>query len=260
MRVVICQSAAEATERTVATITRQVRAKPDSVLGLATGGTMEAVYAGLIAAHQAGLSFAQVRSFNLDEYVGLPADHPHSYAMYMRDRFVDHVDLPVARCHLPAGQGDPAQAAADFEALIAAHGPIDLQLLGLGRNGHIGFNEPASALTSRTREKALSQTTLDANRRFFGPGMPMPQSAITMGIGTILDARKIVMLALGSDKAEAVQAMIEGPLRAYCPASAVQLHRHVTIFIDPAAAAGLTMTAHYRHAEALQQLRDQSAR
>ncbi|MBT9385198.1 glucosamine-6-phosphate deaminase [Pseudooceanicola sp. CBS1P-1] len=247
MRILIEPSAEQAVSRTVGLIAEQMHRNPASVLGLATGGTMEAVYAGLIEAHRAGgLSFAGARSFNLDEYVGLSGAHPQSYRHYMQDRLFRHVDFPRGATHLPRGDAeDPVAAAQQYEARIAAEGPIDLQLLGLGTNGHIGFNEPTSSLASRSRVTCLAPSTLEANSRFFGPGEPQPGTAITMGIGTILEARRIVLLATGAAKAEAAAAMIEGPLSAFCPASALQMHTDATVVLDEAAAARLTQRAFY---------------
>jgi glucosamine-6-phosphate deaminase len=233
--------------RTAGIIADQLRQRPDSVLGLATGGTMEPVYADLVARHRAGdCSFARARSFNLDEYVGLAPAHPRSYHAYMQAQLFDHVDLPADRAHLPRGDAArPRAEAAAYEALIAAAGGIDLQLLGLGRNGHIGFNEPTSSLGSATRVKTLTQGTLDANRRFFDDAAAMPRYAITMGIATILRARRIVLLALGAEKAEAARDMIEGPVAAVCPASALQMHPATTVILDSAAAAGLRLRSYY---------------
>ena len=251
MRIVICDTGEAATGRVARRIAETVTRKPDAVLGLATGGTMDPVYRALIAEHEGGLSFAAATSFNLDEYVGLPPAHPQSYHSYMATHFFDHVDLPRDRRFLPRGDHDPDVAAADYEALIARHGPIDLQLLGLGHNGHIGFNEPGSSLASRTRDKALTRRTREANARFFAKGETPPDTAITMGIGTIMEARAVILLALGPGKAAAAAQVIEGPVSAICPGSALQFHPDVTIVLDEAAAADLTLKAHYREAEAL---------
>ncbi len=256
MRIVICPDAETATARVVDAICAQVRARPACVLGLATGGTMEGVYRGMITAHAAGLTFARARTFNLDEYVGLGPDHPQSYAAYMCGHLFDHIDLPPGARHLPDGLGDPGISAARYEAAIVRHGPIDLQLLGLGHNGHIGFNEPGSSLVSRARETVLAQATLDANARFFGAGEALPQSAVTMGVGTITDARAVVLLALGAAKSVAVRAMIEGAVSAFCPASALQMHADVTVVLDEGSAGALALSDHYRHAEAFRVRRD----
>ena len=255
MHLIICDSRQDATARTVAMMAATVADKPDAVLGLATGGTMEKVYAGLIAAHRRGLSFADVTSFNLDEYVGLAPDHPQSYRRYMQRHLFDHLDIDPARTFIPRGDAEPEKAAADFEARIAAHGPIDLQLLGLGRNGHIGFNEPGSSLRSRTREKVLTRSTRQANARFFDNGEEPPQTAVTMGIGTIMDASAIVLLALGEAKAEAVARAVEGSVTAMCPGSVLQFHTDVTVIVDTAAAQALQMGEHYREVERIRAAR-----
>jgi len=244
MKVLILADPARAVHRAAELILDQLRRKPDAVLGLATGGTMEPVYAELRAAR--GLSFAGMRSFNLDEYVGLAADHPQSYHRYMRDQLFAHIDARPENLHLPAGDAPSAQAeAARYDAEIAALGGIDLQLLGLGANGHIGFNEPGSSLGSRTRVKTLTQKTRDDNHRFFGPGEMVPRWAITMGIGTIMEAREIVLLATGAGKAPAARAMIEGPVSAFCPASVLQFHPRTTVILDAAAAGDLALRDYY---------------
>lgn len=247
MKILILPNAASAADRVAGLIAARLRSLPDTVLGLATGGTMEAVYARLIAAHrQDGLSFAAARSFNLDEYVGLPPDHPCSYWRYMHQALFDHVDLPAGAGQLPRGDApDPLAEAARYEAAIAAAGGIGLQLLGLGANGHIGFNEPTSSLSSLTRIKTLTASTRQANARFFDKAEDVPRHAITMGIGTILAAEEVVLLAYGAAKAEAAAAMIEGPLSAACPASALQWHRQVTVVLDEAAAARLTLRDYF---------------
>ncbi len=178
--------------------------------------------------------------------MGLPPSHPCSYWHYMRAQLFDHVDIDPARCHLPRGDAADPQAEADrYEAEIAQAGDVSFQLLGLGANGHIGFNEPTSSLTSLTRIKTLTQSTRDANARFFDHADDVPKLAITMGIGTILRASQVVLLAYGATKAAAVAAMIEGPLAAACPASALQLHRRVTVVLDAAAASDLRLRDYY---------------
>ncbi len=247
MKVLIHDDADKAADCVSGLIAARLARAPASVLGLATGGTMEAVYARLIAAYRAGtVSFAQARSFNLDEYVGLAPDHPCSYWRYMAEQLFDHVDLPSGAGALPRGDApDPEAEAARYEAAIAAAGDIGLQLLGLGANGHIGFNEPTSSLSSLTRIKTLTRATRAANARFFAQPEEVPRLAITMGIGTILRAEEVVLLAYGPGKAEAAAAMIEGPLSASCPASALQLHRKVTVVLDRAAAEGLALREYY---------------
>lgn len=214
---------------------------PASTLGLATGRTPRGVYAGLVAAFAAGrVSFAAATSFNLDEYVGLAAAHPASFASYMREQLFSKVDLGAARAHVPRGDAaDPNAEARRYERAIEAAGGIDLLLLGIGGNGHIGFNEPGSDIASRTRVVELSAATREANARDFPAGETPPERAITMGIATILEAREIVLLATGAAKAEAVAAALAGPLTEACPASALRLHPRVTFICDAAAAGGL---------------------
>ena len=249
MKVLIMPDAAAATLRTADLVCEALGARPDLVLGLATGGTMVPVYAELVRRHRAGaLSLSDVTSFNLDEYVGLAPDHPGSYHRFMAEALFELTDIRPDRTHLPRGDAaDPAQEADLYEARIRAAGGIDLQLLGIGSNGHIGFNEPTSSLASRTRIKTLTETTRSANRRFFDSDAAVPRFAITMGIATILEARACILLATGAAKAQAIAAMIEGPLSAACPASALQMHPRATIILDAAAARDLRLTDYYLH-------------
>lgn len=251
MQVVIKPDAAAVAEYGAAIFIHQITQKPASVLGLATGSTPLALYQQLIAACRAGaLSFQQVKTFNLDEYLGLCADHPQSYRYFMQQHLFKHIDIRPENTAVPDGAAaDPLQACHDYEQHISAAGGIDLQLLGLGRNGHIGFNEPSSGLRSRTRIKTLTAATIADNARFFMPDEYQPHLSITMGIGTILDARKVLLLATGAAKAEAVKAMVEGPLTAACPASALQLHQHAVVVIDEAAAGQLADIEFYKHIE-----------
>jgi glucosamine-6-phosphate deaminase len=223
-----------------------IQEKPDARLGLATGTTPRALYAELIRRNQLGqLSFSRVETFNLDEYLGIGPQHPHSFHRAMRESLFAHVDIDPVNTHIPAGDAaEPAREASAYEALIKARGGIDLQILGIGRNGHIGFNEPGSSLGSRTRVKTLSRATLRDNQ-LRKPDFETPIMAITMGIGTILDARALLVLATGAAKAAAVAAALEGPLAASCPASAIQLHPDATVVLDPAAAADLRLTDYY---------------
>ncbi len=246
---VIIRPDAEAAARLVAhLIARALRRKPDLVLGLATGRTMERVYDLLAEFHQRdGLDFSQCTTFNLDEYVGLPPDHPGSYHFYMRRHLFDRVNINPARTHLPNGMAaDPDEEGKRYEALIQAAGGIDLQLLGLGRSGHIGFNEPLSALRSRTRVKCLTETTIRENRTQFPNPDEMPRRAITMGVGTILECRRLIMLVTGAAKAEVLARAVEGPITAMISASAIQLHPACTVIVDEAAAANLQGKDYYR--------------
>ncbi len=224
--------------------------RPGAVIGLATGSSPLPVYRELIERHQRGLvSFAGVRAFTLDEYVGLPQSHPESYHSVIRRELTDHVDLD--RVDGPDGEATDVPAeAARYEAAIAAAGGVDVQLLGIGTDGHIGFNEPGSSLASRTRVKTLTQQTRADNARFFGSVHDVPHHVLTQGLGTILDARHLVLIATGSGKAAAVAAAIEGPVSAFSPASVLQLHPHVTFVVDDAAASRLKLGDYYRFAAA----------
>lgn len=249
MKVLILETADAAQERVVSLIAQTMRDKPDAVLGLATGGTMLPVYEKLVALHlNGGPSFKGITTFNLDEYVGLAPDHPQSYRSYMNAVLFGKVDIKLERTHLPRGDArNPEDEALRYEDAIRQSGGLDLQLLGLGHNGHIGFNEPTSSLQSRTRIKTLTKETRDANSRYFREDEIIPSLAITMGVGTILDARHCVLLATGAQKAQAVAAMVEGPLAAVCPASALQMHPKATIVIDREAASGLKLLDYYLH-------------
>lgn len=251
MKIVILRDAAEVARYGAGIFTRQIIRKPDSVLGLATGSTPVALYKELIKACNRGeVSFKEVSTFNLDEYLGLSPEHPQSYRSFMNSQFFDHVDIEKSSTFVPPGDSeDPFTACADYERAIKDKGGIDIQLLGIGRNGHIGFNEPSSSLMSRTRIKTLTRATIDDNARFFGPDESQPHLSITMGIGTILESRKVVLLATGQNKAEAIRATVEGPLTASCPASALQLHEQVVLVIDEGAASLLSNIDFYKHIE-----------
>ncbi len=247
MKVLILPDAQAAVARAADIIADIVTKKPDAVLGLATGGTMLPLYDVLAQRHRdSGLSFAQTASFNLDEYIGLAPEHPCSYHYYMEDVFFRRVDIDPSRTHLPKGNTDDPHAASEaYEALIEEAGGIDLQLLGIGQNGHIGFNEPTASLGSRTRVKTLTDSTRRANQTYFASFDETPRYAITTGVATILDSRKCLLLATGAAKAEAVAKMIEGPLSAACPASALQLHARATIVLDRDAANALALMDYY---------------
>jgi glucosamine-6-phosphate deaminase len=214
-----------------------------SVLGLATGHTPILTYRELVERVQAGeLSFAHATSFNLDEYTGLASDHPASFRSFMRRQLFEAVDFAPERCHLPDGSVAEAEREAEcarYEALISAAGGIDLQLLGIGRNGHIGFNEPGSARDSRTRCVELSASTREANHADFPVGEEVPRTALTMGIGTILEARKLRVLAFGEHKAEIIAQVLGGPVCESVPASFLREHDDVELWIDEAAASAL---------------------
>jgi glucosamine-6-phosphate deaminase len=218
------------------------------VLGLATGRTMEAVYRLLVRMRQEdGLDFSQATTFNLDEYVGISPDDPRSYRGYMNEHLFRHVNLDPCRTHLPNGMAkDIETQCRQYEAKIRNCGGIDLQLLGIGRSGHIGFNEPLSALRSRTREKALTPQTIVQNSPIWGGPDQMPRWAITMGVGTILECRRCLLLATGKEKAEIIVKAVEGPITSMISATALQLHPHCTVIVDNEAASCLQQTEYYR--------------
>ncbi len=231
-----------------------VNTKANPVLGLATGSTPIALYEELVVRYQAKqVSFRQTISFNLDEYIGIADSHEQSYRTFMNQHLFDHIDIAKSNTHVPLAESKNAivlkKSAQDFEASIQQAGGIDLQILGIGLNGHIGFNEPTSSFTSRTRIKTLSESTVIANKRFFKDGEYQPHLALTMGIGTILNSRAVLLIATGKAKAEAVKVMIEGPLSAMCPASALQLHETATIVLDEEAASMLALKEYYRWCE-----------
>lgn len=232
-------------------IAQHVTADPESVIGLATGSSPLPIYRELVArVAQGELSLAHCRAFLLDEYVGLPAGHPEAYRTVIDREFCDLVDIDPSRVHgLDGTAEDLAVECSGYEAAIAAAGGIDVQLLGIGSDGHIAFNEPGSSLASRTRVKTLTtQTRLD-NARFFGGDFhAVPRHCLTQGIGTIVAARHLVLVALGAGKAEAVRNLVEGPVSALWPASALQMHPHVTVLLDPPAASRLQFGAYYREA------------
>jgi glucosamine-6-phosphate deaminase len=229
-----------------------VHRRPSAVLGLATGSSPLPVYDELTRRHEQGrLSFAACTAFLLDEYVGLPVDHRESYRAVIAHEFTGRVDFDPERVHGPDGRSpDLLAACAAYESAIAAAGGIDLQLLGVGGDGHIGFNEPASSLASRTRLKTLTRQTRLDNARFFDSIDAVPHHVLTQGVGTILEARHLVLVATGDGKADAIANTVEGPVSASFPASALQLHPHVSVVVDEAAATGLRFADYYREAYA----------
>ncbi len=240
-------------EEDVATIAadrvqQQIHQKRDSVLGLATGGTPLRLYDELASRVQKkSISFAAVSTFNLDEYVGLPPDHRQSYAYYMDKHLFSRIDIDREKTFLPScpDRKYVTRTCEDYEQALRASGGIDLQILGIGANGHIGFNEPTSSLRSSTRVKTLTEQTVRDNSRFFRSGEEQPSLAITMGIGTILKSKRALLIATGNGKATALAQAIEGPLSAMCPASALQLHPNATFVIDIDAASRLSQRAYY---------------
>lgn len=215
-------------------IASQVRLKPNSVLGLATGSSPIGTYQELIRMYQAGtLDFRQVQTVNLDEYIGLKAEDPNSYHYFMKTRLFDHINIDPSRCHLPDGSGkDLEKACRQYDEQIRALGGIDLQLLGIGHNGHIVFNEPSSELALTTHLVHLSENTIQANSRLFDSPDQVPRKALTMGFKNILDARRIVLIASGADKAEILEKALWGPVTPEVPASLLRLHNYVTVIAD----------------------------
>jgi len=248
MQIIIRPTREDASWLVARLIVKALRAKPDLVLGLATGRTMERLYAILAEMHaQERLDFSRCRTFNLDEYVGLKPDDPHSYHHYMKTHLFSRVNLDPGNTHLPDGTAaDLAAECHRYEEAIRGCGGIDLQLLGLGKDGHIGFNEPASSLLSRTRDKSLAPMTVTDNLRFFEKLEDMPRRALTMGVGTILEARRLIMLATGEGKAGALEKAVEGPITSMVTASALQLHANCTVVVDEVAAGRLQAKDYYR--------------
>ncbi len=242
---VIIQPTPEAASAIAARIVaRLLRDKPNAVLGLATGGTPLRLYRELI---RMNLDWSSVTTFNLDEYVGLPAEHPQSYHSFMWANLFRHVNIRPENVHLPDGRAKDIPAfCARYEEQIRQAGGIDLQVLGIGADGHIGFNEPSSSLASRTRIKTLTLQTRRDNARFFGSEDAVPHHVLTMGIGTILEARQIVLLAFGENKAPAVAGAVEGPVTAMNPASILQMHPVAKVVLDEAAAGLLQRADYYR--------------
>jgi glucosamine-6-phosphate deaminase len=248
VEVVVVPTPEDATSIVADAYTRLLARKPDAVLGLATGSTPLGVYRELIRRHREhGLSFARARAFNLDEYVGLPAGHPELYRTFIEREFTSHVDFSAGAVHGPDGLADDLTgAAADYEEQIADAGGIDLQILGIGADGHLAFNMPMSSLTSRTRLKTLTAKTRTDNARFFdGNISQVPKHCLTQGLGTIMESRHAVMLGFGKNKAQAVAECVEGPVASRWPASILQMHPHATVVVDEDAASQLRFTGYY---------------
>ena len=248
MEVVVVRRPQDAVPIVADAYTALLTSKPDAVLGLATGSTPLGVYRELIRRHRdEGLSFARARAFNLDEYVGLPAGHPELYRTFIEREFTGHVDFAAGAVQGPDGLADDLmQAAADYERMIADAGGIDLQILGIGADGHLAFNMPMSSLTSRTRLKTLTTKTREDNARFFGGDISqVPRHCLTQGLGTIMQSRHAVMLGFGANKAQAVAECVEGPVAARWPASILQMHPHATVVVDEDAASQLRFSRYY---------------
>lgn len=244
MLVLIKESYDDLSRHTAEMVAERIRRKPDLVLGLATGTTPLGLYRELIRMHKDdGLSFARVTTFNLDEYIGLPRTHSQSYYHFMQKNLFRQIDIDPKAIYIPDGMAPDIDAQCEwYEQQIARHGGIDVQILGIGANGHIAFNEPGSSLGSRTRIKTLTDQTVKDNARFFKTADEVPKTAITMGIGTIMEAREVFLVASGVNKAAAVKAAIEGPITAMVPASIIQMHRKAYVLLDRDAASHLTHT------------------
>ena len=232
-------------------IERLLRTEASPILGLATGSSPLRIYDELTTRHKnEGLSFARAQAFMLDEYVGIADDHPQRYRNVIDTEIATRVDFAEGAVHGPDGSADDlAAASADYERKIAEAGGIYLQILGIGSDGHIAFNEPGSSLASRTRVKSLTHQTRVDNARFFdGDVEQVPKLCLTQGLGTIMEARHLVLVATGGNKAEAVHQMVEGPISAMWPATVLQMHQHVTVLLDDASASRLQLGDYYRHA------------
>lgn len=254
MRVIIEPNAESVGRRAAQFVEAIVRRRPTCVLGLATGSTPLGLYGELIRLHrEAGLDFSRVVSFNLDEYAGLGPNHPQSYRYFMQQNLFNHINIDPRNTHVPDGRAlDFEAACSQYEKAIVEEGGIDLQVLGIGVDGHIAFNEPGSSLGSRTRLKTLTPETVRDNARFFGGEAEVPKLAITMGVGTILESKRCMLLACGQSKAQAIRDTIEGPVTAQVTASALQLHREVIAIVDEDAASLLARRDYYRLMEAAQ--------
>ncbi len=244
MEIIIQASPEAATSVAARMIAKLIREKPAAVIGLATGSTPLRLYRELITMQ---LDWSQIVTFNLDEYIGLPREHPQSYHSFMWENLFQHTNITPENVHIPDGNSpNIPECCAEYERQIQAAGGIDLQLLGIGTDGHIGFNEPTSSLASRTRIKTLTRGTVRDNARFFGSEALVPPHVITMGIGTIMEARQNLMLAFGEAKASAIAAAVEGPIAAVNPASILQMHPVAKLCLDQAAASQLARADYYQ--------------
>ena len=247
MEVDISKTYEELSRKAAEFVANIVNTKPNAVLGMATGSSPLGLYRELVRMHEEeGLDFAQVTTFNLDEYVGLPVTHDQSYHYFMHENFFQHVNIPKENIHIPSGTTRNYHAFCDwFEDRIKQCGGIDAQILGIGSDGHIAFNEPTSSLSSRTRLKTLARQTIEDNARFFDKIEDVPLYGITMGVGTIMEARSLVLVANGENKADAIAKTIEGPVTSMITASALQMHEDAQVFIDEEAASQLEMREYY---------------
>lgn len=249
MEVVILNGSKQIAKLAADAVEDLLRRRPDAVLGLATGSSPLPVYDELAARHERdGLDFSRASGFALDEYVGLPPGHPESYREVVRREFTNRVNIRPENVHGPDGAAEDIPAACRaYEEAIAAAGGVDLQFLGVGTDGHIAFNEPGSSFASRTRIKSLIEQTRRDNARFFSSLADVPHHVLTQGLGTIMEARHVILLATGAQKAQAVREFVEGPVAAICPASILQFHPHATVLLDEAAASALKLADFYRH-------------
>ena len=247
MEIIICKTKEEASRKAADLVTALVKSNPKAVLGLATGSTPVEMYKCLIADNKAKkVSFKGVRSWNLDEYWGLPPTHDQSYRYFMDENLFDSIDIVKKNTHVLNGLAkDWRKEVTAYEAAIKKAGGIDLQVLGIGSDGHIAFNEPGSSLASRTRIVSLMPQTIKDNARFFKKAADVPRQALSMGVGSIMEAKRIVLLAFGANKADAVKAMVEGGVSQFCTASALQMHPDAWVFCDAAAASKLKLKKYY---------------
>ena len=239
MRIIVCENYEEVSKKAAQMILSQVTLKPNSVLGLATGSTPIGMYENLVSLNKKGdIDFSEVRTFNLDEYYKLPKENDQSYHYFMYKNLFNGIDIKDENVHVPCGQGNIQENCDEYNKMLAEN-PIDIQLLGIGSNGHIGFNEPGTDFNSKTHYVDLKESTIKDNARLFfnGDEDAVPKQAISMGIQNIMDAKSVVLIACGKNKEDAVKGMIEGPVTPELPASVLQNHKDVTVIIDKAAAA-----------------------
>lgn len=241
MKVIIVKNYDEMSKEAAKIVSDQIEKNSKSVIGLATGGTPEGMYKELINKR---LSWKDVTTFNLDEYVGIPKEHPLSYYTYMYENLFNHIDIKHENVFIPNGNGDINKNGKEYDELIQKHNGVDLQVLGIGENAHIAFNEPGSSFTAGTREVELTESTINANARYFASKDEVPKTAISMGIGTLMKAKKIILLASGTKKMFAIKDTIEGPITEKVPGSILQKHPDVTIIIDEDAAKALESRMH----------------
>lgn len=243
MRVIIVKTPEQMGKKAAQLMAEEINKYPSPVIGLATGSTPLPVYKELVRLHkQDGLDFSTTITFNLDEYIGLAGEHNQSYRYFMNQNLFNYVNINKRNTHVPDGKAKSVEEFCErYEEMMAEVGGVDVQLLGIGANGHIGFNEPGSSLGSLTRIKTLTQKTIEDNARFFEKIEDVPTQAITMGIGTILNAKKVILVANGANKADAIAKSLEGPITSMVPASALQLHRFATYVITEDAASKLTL-------------------